>query len=146
MADAVTGVAPIGALPPGAIKGGRPNCGAPGRKRRVGGAAGGAIAAGPTDGAGTASGGTVLLVGAAVAAAGAAGSLPIRAPGAAAGVVGAAVPVLFESVRGSPLTARRRMASRKAMSEASPSLVAGVWAIRPRQVEKRISRVVFTVI
>ena len=48
--------------------------------------------------------------------------------------------------RGSPLTARLRMASRRAVSEGSPSLVPGVWARRPRHVKRRISKVVFTVI
>jgi hypothetical protein len=113
--------------------------------------------AGATVGAGKTTDGTVLLEAAmagllaGLAVAGTAGTVEAVLPaGAAAGAAGAspgvAVPALLAPERDSPRTARRRMASRNAVSEASPSLVPGVWAKRPRHVESRISRVVFTVI
>lgn len=137
--------------------------GAPGRKRRLLRAAGvvgpgtGPVTVGATTGAtvgaGTASGGTVLLTGATTAGLPVAGLAELAVTGAVvtAGALvtttlEAVVPVLLGLVSDSPRTARRRISSRSAVSEASPSLVAGVWAIRPRHVESSISSVVFTMI
>ena len=108
----------------------------------------GAAIAGVPTGTGTTAGTTTLfaagvaelLTGLAVA--GTAGTTEaVLAAGA-----GLAVPALLAPGGESPRTALRRMASRNAVSEASPSLVPGVWPRRPRHVENSISRVVFTVI
>ena len=145
-----TGFAAIDGGVIGPVIVGAPAGGTPGLKRLVngGGVTVGAAITGEPAGTGTTAGATTLPAGGVVAlvtglaAAGTAGATEaVLAAGA-----GAAVPALLAPARDSPRTARRRMASRSAVSEASPSLVPGVWPKRARHVENSISRVVFTVI